>query len=243
MFVRFEEQLRSLGYASYADYLRSDHWSDMKDRYKARWPDMKCLGCADRSAEMHHVSYDRLGDEGLRDLIPLCRTCHSDMHLFLKTHPSVHIKDIYASLCGAFGICYSEASQRLAAYHSILAKDAKLSIFPRPEAAKRKRNQTVHQQTSDYCRATGRDHNHSFFRKYGPDGEPRELRIGVALAGPESVVLLQVWQMTPTGRWNNLDAGIRLRVDQAEELAASIGRLTRPEATRALTPPWERIAG
>lgn len=250
MLMRFEERLRSLGYASYDEYLRSEHWVELKARYWSKWTDLACVGCDEKAVELHHVNYQRLGDEGLRDLIPLCRICHSDMHAFLKVHRWVHISDIYASVCGAFGISFTEASQRLAGYHSLLAKNAHLSIRPRPQAKIRKRNQTQAEQYAQSCSATSRKPEHTHIGKIGPDGEPRELRIGPGLEYGEEVIELRIWEMTPVGRWNPTRRSVSIREHEAEDVARAI-RLAVEEIHRRgsvtpktqaqpdrMTPPW-----
>lgn len=76
---RLLAKLESLGYSSYEEYLRSDHWRDVKRAY----------GCSDRSqycpcgawgTDLHHRTYRRLGEERLGDLVPLCREHHRELH-------------------------------------------------------------------------------------------------------------------------------------------------------------------
>lgn len=74
-----ELQLRELGYASYADYLKSPAWRDVRERYIASDLPQVCM-CGATSWELHHTTYERVGRERLDDLIPLCRTCHADAH-------------------------------------------------------------------------------------------------------------------------------------------------------------------
>lgn len=41
------------------------------------------------SGDLHHRSYQRLGAESDRDLIPLCRRpCHDRLHEILEAHPA-----------------------------------------------------------------------------------------------------------------------------------------------------------
>ena len=41
-----------------------------------------------RGGDLHHRSYDRLGNERYSDLIPLCRRCHDHLHLVLESVPA-----------------------------------------------------------------------------------------------------------------------------------------------------------
>lgn len=67
--------------AEYAEYLRSDHWAEVRRRYRKVRP-WKCDRCdsSEKSLDLHHRTYKRLGRERLDDLVPLCRTCHQDIH-------------------------------------------------------------------------------------------------------------------------------------------------------------------
>jgi 5-methylcytosine-specific restriction endonuclease McrA len=61
------------------EYLKSQKWKKMKKFIHFR--DGVCQLCgSDKNLEVHHITYDRLGDENPDDLILLCRTCHQDIH-------------------------------------------------------------------------------------------------------------------------------------------------------------------
>ncbi len=74
-----ETRLAELGYASYADYMRSAAWRDVKARYRASDLPQICM-CGEAKVDMHHTTYERVGRERLEDLIPLCRRCHDQAH-------------------------------------------------------------------------------------------------------------------------------------------------------------------
>jgi hypothetical protein len=72
--------LRDLGFATYAEYLRSRHWRRFRVEYKKARP-WQCAICHDSDRlELHHVTYERLGQERLDDVRPLCQVCHSTLH-------------------------------------------------------------------------------------------------------------------------------------------------------------------
>ncbi len=51
----------------------------------------RCLVCGVEWAlcdDLHHRTYERLGSEACRDLIPLCRSCHGALHRMLETDRS-----------------------------------------------------------------------------------------------------------------------------------------------------------
>lgn len=75
--MRTAEELRRL---SYKDYLKTVHWKAMKDKALAR-AKHRCQVCnSSEKLNVHHRTYDRLGEEKLSDLTVLCRVCHSKFH-------------------------------------------------------------------------------------------------------------------------------------------------------------------
>lgn len=66
---------------AYNEHLASQEWRELRERVIEREQGI-CQGCR-RAAiqEVHHLTYDRLGDELLTDLVGVCRACH------LKFHP------------------------------------------------------------------------------------------------------------------------------------------------------------
>lgn len=71
--------------ARYAAYLRSEHWRDVKARYRASNLPQTCTVCGDPKVALHHRTYQRLGRERLTDLVPLCREHHVKAHEYLDT--------------------------------------------------------------------------------------------------------------------------------------------------------------
>ena len=67
---------------SYQDYLRSEHWANLKRRYRHSKLEKCCFVCGatDRPIEFHHRTYKRIGAEWLQDIVPLCRGCHELTH-------------------------------------------------------------------------------------------------------------------------------------------------------------------
>jgi phage terminase large subunit GpA-like protein len=65
--------------SEYSAYLRSPHWLRLRARYKRERP-WRCVCGARKGLQLHHKTYDRLGDERLEDLTPLCQRCHTLLH-------------------------------------------------------------------------------------------------------------------------------------------------------------------
>jgi hypothetical protein len=74
--------LRRLGFprhATYADYLASPHWQDVKRRYSESDLPQDCA-CGKPRRDLHHKTYARMGAELLTDLEPVCGLCHLERH-------------------------------------------------------------------------------------------------------------------------------------------------------------------
>jgi hypothetical protein len=77
---RFFSKLNDLGFDTYMEYLTSDHWYDLRERYRHSKLSQNCLICFDPNVDLHHRTYKRLGAERLNDLVPLCRLHHEQAH-------------------------------------------------------------------------------------------------------------------------------------------------------------------
>ena len=68
----------------YRKYLATDGWKERSEKIKNIWGN-KCPVCffkgvKNTSLNSHHLNYDSLGNEGLQDVIPLCKLCHTNVH-------------------------------------------------------------------------------------------------------------------------------------------------------------------
>jgi 5-methylcytosine-specific restriction endonuclease McrA len=61
----------------YATYLKSSQWREIR-RQALAWAFHRCERCGSKPTdlEVHHLTYERLGDEHLHDLEVLCPPCH-----------------------------------------------------------------------------------------------------------------------------------------------------------------------
>jgi 5-methylcytosine-specific restriction endonuclease McrA len=84
--LSISRRIQRAGYRSYSDYLRSDHWADVKRRYRAsKLNKGRCHSCREKKpCDLHHRTYKRLGEERLTDLFLLCRDCHSELHRLVR---------------------------------------------------------------------------------------------------------------------------------------------------------------
>lgn len=80
----------------YAEYLQTEHWRQVRERAFVHHG-MRCGVCMKtHGLEIHHIEYDRLGDELMTDVVPLCREHHQLQHDLLR-----HV--IRAAFDGRFG--------------------------------------------------------------------------------------------------------------------------------------------
>ena len=64
----------------YNDYLRSDDWKHVR-RLKLEFAGNRCERCgATDELHVHHLTYERFGNENLTDLQVLCKPCHNRAH-------------------------------------------------------------------------------------------------------------------------------------------------------------------
>ena len=64
----------------YPQYLKSEHWQDLRRRMLKR-ASFACQLCNSKGRlNVHHRTYERRGQEPYSDLIVLCENCHSKFH-------------------------------------------------------------------------------------------------------------------------------------------------------------------
>ena len=100
--------------ADYQRYMQSEAWVAFKTRYReAGWP-WRCIACGDgRHIHLHHVTYVRLGDEDLRDVVPLCATCHDRLHATCTGAGKGGVPAFRSQLVTVFGLSEKESFVRM----------------------------------------------------------------------------------------------------------------------------------
>lgn len=73
------KMLLELGYDSYDSYLKSSHWRRVKANYRLR-REWVCICGTTLGLQLHHKTYERIGNEHFNDLVPLCQECHTAIH-------------------------------------------------------------------------------------------------------------------------------------------------------------------
>lgn len=69
----------------YNKYLKSPQWAAKRELYfKSFGKYCKACGTTRGPIQLHHLTYDRLGRERLRDLISLCAKCHQEVETLYR---------------------------------------------------------------------------------------------------------------------------------------------------------------
>lgn len=99
-----KKRLSKFGYESYNDYLESSLWKNNRQRFiKSSYCSKtdglpSCLVCSSKkSLQVHHITYKRLGNENHKDLILLCKRCHSVTHelLDVKINKNINLSNAH----------------------------------------------------------------------------------------------------------------------------------------------------
>lgn len=64
----------------YSEYLKTDHWQDVRMRAHARGASKCCMCSETERLDVHHNDYDRLGEELDTDVAVVCRKHHQQFH-------------------------------------------------------------------------------------------------------------------------------------------------------------------
>lgn len=72
-------------WANYTAYLHTDAWSErrrlclVRDNFQCQ---AKLPCCTGRAVDVHHLTYDHVGNEPLFELVSVCRACHDEITEF-----------------------------------------------------------------------------------------------------------------------------------------------------------------
>lgn len=69
----------------YANYMNSARWTAFREVALAR-AKRRCRACSSPDdLHVHHLTYERLGNERLEDVVVLCENCHDIVHRIERT--------------------------------------------------------------------------------------------------------------------------------------------------------------
>lgn len=91
-----EQRLNALGFVTYDEYLESSYWDDARIRWQLAGMPEECLICNRPDYNLHHRSYERVGEEPVGHLVALCDPHHYEVHRLLKNRrPKVTLWDAH----------------------------------------------------------------------------------------------------------------------------------------------------
>lgn len=88
---------------AYRKYMGSSKWFRKREVWaRAQQQPVRCVVCGGvwdvKRDDVHHISYERFGDEGFEDLWAVHRPCHRLLHSLLDVeHPAVYFASPEAS--------------------------------------------------------------------------------------------------------------------------------------------------
>lgn len=110
-YARFHEMLRLRGYSSYDQYLASDAWKQFSQWYRRSDLPQSCLVCECKSVQLHHWTYDNIGQDRPCDVIPLCEAHHHALHCWLiSSKTPLSQVEVQLRLCFGFDSKKAEES-------------------------------------------------------------------------------------------------------------------------------------
>lgn len=64
----------------YEEYIKSNEWQETRQRIFKR-DNYRCVKCgASKNLQVHHITYENMGEEKDADLVTLCEKCHNGTH-------------------------------------------------------------------------------------------------------------------------------------------------------------------
>lgn len=89
----------------YNTYMKSPEWREFRLRFlRSRFPKC-CYVCSTdykRGFHLHHLTYERFGNESLEDVVMCCRPCHELIHLTYKSQRHQSIAEVTHHLRESF---------------------------------------------------------------------------------------------------------------------------------------------
>ena len=77
----YNTRLENLKGLTYNEYLKSEHWQNVKKKARRRKTYQKCQFCNCTKVDLHHTNYKWiLTKDELRSIIALCREHHQEVH-------------------------------------------------------------------------------------------------------------------------------------------------------------------
>lgn len=83
---------------NYQSYLHSEKWRELRAK-KIKSCHFKCEGCGtNHGLQVHHLTYKRIFNERMNDLMVLCGDCHAKTHELWKKVPKMQLTFLRACI-------------------------------------------------------------------------------------------------------------------------------------------------
>jgi hypothetical protein len=87
---------RKIGFESYSQYLKSEHWHIFSEGMKSAQPHCWCCGNS-KNLHVHHINYKRIGQEWPTDVVVACARCHLLIHSIEERNAHIIIKNKFSN--------------------------------------------------------------------------------------------------------------------------------------------------
>jgi hypothetical protein len=150
---------------NYEAYMKSQAWSDFRCRwFSDRSLPNNCVACGGSSyLELHHVTYKRLGEERLNDVVPLCRRCHIEFHERYTSHQCRGLMEFRSQLSIAFRLSSEVVAIRLKPFLEFVERFRKQDSSARSGSTK-----ITKRQAKAVKKLSGAVRFQAFHDKYSP---------------------------------------------------------------------------
>lgn len=99
-FAKRNVLLKAAGYRDYQEFINSpawgiiqNLWAEERRKHNPRWDSCFCCG-TDQFLTLHHLTYKYILKPVLgKALVPLCRRCHTEVHLLTRKNPLLSLKE------------------------------------------------------------------------------------------------------------------------------------------------------
>lgn len=112
----------------YRAYLATPEWAAKREAAFAKWGD-RCL-CGAEATQVDHLTYRRIGNEAVRDLLPLCAHCHEAVTEERRVNGAKHGTEYVRVTEAFFGARLSDHLPLDAGARSVLRRKTRPVLAP-----------------------------------------------------------------------------------------------------------------
>jgi hypothetical protein len=152
---KFQDAAKAIGLHSYEDYLKLEHWQSLISQYKKSRMPQKCISCDNDGFILVGLNPNKLNNESLTDLVPLCFKCNNSVFKLQRKMPNSRIDFLLKRIN-----CWNESDRKI-----------KFLLYISDWAKEKTKNEQVIRSYNDYYKITNDIEN---FRNYCREGYTEE---------------------------------------------------------------------